>query len=150
MTGSMTEALIHAEAQCADNGSKLTSKRKAVLQGLLQSKRALSAYELADYCKDELGEPMPTMSVYRILEFLEGEQLVHKLRLANRFVACVHIVCDHQHAVSQFLICEKCYRVSEISLQDSTLSALRGSVETAGFTLVSPQIELNCLCQACA
>ena len=76
-----------------------------MLQGLLQSKQALSAYELADYCRDELGESMPPMSVYRILEFLEGVQLVHKLKLANRFVACDHITCDHKHGVPQFLIC---------------------------------------------
>ena len=95
------QALARAEAQCMEHGNKLTEKRKTVLLGLLQSERALSAYELADYCRDELGQPMPPMSVYRILEFLESEQLVHKLKLANRFVACVHITCDHSHAVSQ-------------------------------------------------
>ncbi|MEM7256231.1 MAG: transcriptional repressor [Pseudomonadota bacterium] len=93
------QVLARAEAQCLQNGSKLTKKRKAVLRGLLESNRALSAYELADYCKEQLGESMPPMSVYRILEFLEAEQLVHKLKLANRFVACVHITCDHKHAV---------------------------------------------------
>ena len=147
---SYKKALAHAEAQCADSGSRLTKKRKAVLQGLLQSKQAMSAYELADFCRDELGESMPTMSVYRILEFLEDEQLVHKLKLANRFVACIHITCDHNHAVPQFLICEQCYKVSEVSIKESTLRALRNNVETAGFRLSSPQIEMNCLCESCA
>ncbi len=147
---SYKKALAHAEAQCADSGSRLTQKRKVVLQGLLQTGQAMSAYELADFCRDELGEAMPTMSVYRILEFLEQEQLVHKLKLANRFVACIHITCDHKHAVPQFLICEQCYKVSEISIKESTLRTLRNNVETAGFTLASPQIELNCLCESCA
>jgi Fur family zinc uptake transcriptional regulator len=147
---SYKKALAHAEAQCTDNGSRLTKKRKVVLQGLLQTKQAMSAYELADYCRDVLGEAMPPMSVYRILEFLEGEQLVHKLKLANRFVACVHITCDHKHAVPQFLICEQCNKVSEVSIKESTLRALRNNVETAGFKLASPQIEMNCLCDACA
>jgi Fur family zinc uptake transcriptional regulator len=147
---SYQQALAHAEAQCIQHGSKLTSKRKAVLLGLLQSGRALSAYELADYCRDELGESMPPMSVYRILEFLEGEQLVHKLKLANRFVACVHITCDHQHAVPQFLICEQCHRVSEVDIKASTMRALRDNVEGAGFRLVTPQLEMNCICDQCA
>lgn len=144
------KALDHAEKQCIDLGSKLTKKRKAVLLGLLQSKRALSAYELADYCRDELDESMPSMSVYRILEFLESNQLAHKLKLANRFVACAHITCDHQHAVPQFLICEQCYKVSELDIKASTMRALRDNVEKAGFKLASPQLEINCICDECA
>jgi len=147
---STRKAIDHAEQQCIRNGTKLTQKRKAVLTGLLKSNQALSAYELSDFCKEELGEPMPPMSVYRILEFLESEQLVHKLKLANRFVACMHITCDHKHAVPQFLICTNCYRVSEISIKESTLRALRNNVDDAGYKLVSPQIELNCLCEECA
>ena len=146
---SPTKAIAHAEQQCIENGTKLTQKRKAVLLGLLKSNQALSAYELSDLCKEELGEPLPPMSVYRILDFLESEQLVHKLKLANRFVACVHITCDHQHAVPQFLICTNCYRVSEISIKESTLRALQKNVADAGYKLVSPQIEMNCLCDEC-
>ena len=147
---SVKKTLAQAQAQCVESGTRLTEKRKVVLQGLLQSKQALSAYELADYCRDELGESMPPMSVYRILEFLESEQLVHKLKLANRFVACVHINCDHKHAVPQFLICHQCYRVSEVSMKESTLRALRDNVENAGYKLVSPQLEMDCVCEDCA
>ena len=143
-------AIAHAEQQCLSNGTKLTKKRQAVLLGLLKSKQAMTAYELSDFCKQELDESMPTMSVYRILEFLESQQLVHKLKLANRFVACIHITCDHQHATPQFLICVKCYKVTEISIKESTIKALRKSVDSAGYTLVSPQIEMNCLCEVCA
>ncbi len=147
---SYDKAIAHAEAQCADSGTKLTLKRKVVLRGLLQAKQAMTAYELADFCKEELGEAMPAMSVYRILEFLESEQLVHKLKLANRFVACIHITCDHQHAVPQFLICEQCHKVSEVSIKEPTLRALRNSVEEAGFKLASPQLEMNCVCKECS
>ena len=128
-------AIAHAEQQCLNNGTKLTKKRQAVLLGLLKSKQAMTAYELADFCKQELDESMPTMSVYRILEFLESQQLVHKLKLANRFVACIHITCNHQHAVPQFLICVNCYRVTEISIKESTINALRKSVDSAGYTI---------------
>jgi len=80
-----------AEKQCQHRGSRLTEKRKTVLKGLIKSKHAMTAYELVDYCRDELGDAIPAMSVYRILEFLEEENLVHKLKLANRYVACIHI-----------------------------------------------------------
>ena len=42
----------HAEQHCKAHGARLTDKRKQVLSGLLQSKKALSAYELIDYCKE--------------------------------------------------------------------------------------------------
>ena len=144
-----TKALAHAEAQCAKHGSKLTQKRKAVLLGLLQANRAISAYELADYCKEKLDESLPIMSVYRILEFLEGEQLVHKLKLANRFVACSHIMCKHKHAVPQFLICEECYKVSELDISPTAMRSLHIKIKDAGFKLISPQLELSCVCDDC-
>lgn len=145
------QAIIeHAERQCRERGSRLTEKRKKVLSGLLQSERSLSAYELIDYCNKHYDESFPAMSVYRILEFLEKEQLVHKLNLANRYVACVHISCDHEHEVPQFLICTACQRVKEFSIGRSTLATIRRHVEEAKYRLTSPQLELNCLCEDCA
>jgi len=139
----------HAEKHCKAHGTRLTDKRKQVLSGLLQSDKALSAYELVDYCRNEFGENMPAMSVYRILEFLQQENLVHKLKLANKFVACSHIACSHAHEVPQFLICGKCQRVEEIGIHLTTIKALEENVEAAGFHLVSPQLEMNCICDQC-
>lgn len=138
-----------AEQRCREHGARLTTKRKQVLSGLLHSESALSAYELVDYCRSEYGHSIPAMSVYRILDFLQDQRLVHKLNLANKYVACAHIACDHDHGVSQFLICGKCQRVEEVSIKKSTINALRRSVEEAGFELVSPQLEMDCLCQDC-
>ena len=144
------EAILeHAEQQCKSHGARLTTKRKQVLSGLLQSEKALSAYELIDVCKTEFGESIPAMTVYRILDFLQGEYLVHKLSLASKYVACSHITCAHAHAVPQFLICGQCKKVEEISISKSTIKALQHSVEQAGFHLASPQLEMNCICEAC-
>ena len=139
----------HAEQYCQEHGSRLTSKRKQVLSGLLQSNKALSAYELVDYFKTEFGETVPAMSVYRILDFLQSEHLAHKLNLANKYVACSHITCNHDHGVPQFLICGQCQRVKETSISKSTIKKLKKDVEDAGFHLVSPQLEMNCLCEDC-
>ena len=145
-----TDKIIErAEQRCKAHGARLTTKRKQMLSGLLQSDKAFSAYELVDYCKSEFGEKIPAMSVYRILAFLQDEQLVHKLKLANKFVACIHIACDHAHGVPQFLICGQCQRVKEIAIKKSTINTLRQSVEEAGFHLLSPQLELDTLCERC-
>ena len=148
---STTEYIIEkAERQCKQNGSKLTVKRKQVLTGLLESKKALSAYELADFCNHQYGNSMPAMSIYRILEFLKQEELVHELKLANKYVACSHITCDHAHSVSQFLICGECQSVKEVSVSQSTMEDLELTVNKSGYKLVSPQIEMNCICDQCS
>lgn len=145
-----TEQVIdHADRLCVARGSRLTAKRKMVLAVLLQSERALSAYELVEVCNKEHDQKFAAMSVYRILEFLEQENFVHKLHLSNRFVACVHISCDHAHEVPQFLVCTSCQRVKEIGISRAALSSIQQQVKLANYRLVSPQLELNCLCESC-
>lgn len=142
--------LDHAEAICRDSGSRLTEKRRRVLTGLLKSQKAMSAYDLVEYWRTEFDESIPPMSVYRMLEFLESENLAHKLRLNNKYVACSHISCDHAHEVPQFLICDECGTVREIGIKKSLVEALRRSVHEADFVLKCSQLELPCLCQDCA
>ncbi len=142
--------LDRAEASCRSNGARLTDKRKRVLSGLLNSQKAQSAYDLIDYMRTQYNENMQPTTVYRILDFLAGENLVHKLHLANKYVACSHISCDHSHEVPQFLICDECHSVKEIGVKKALISNLKTNVEHAGFILKSPQLELHCLCQDCA
>jgi len=141
--------LEQVEAHCNSLGIRLTEKRRQVLFRLVQSEKALSAYDIISLHQGEYGESLPAMSVYRILGFLESFNLVHKLKLANKYVACVHLLCDHSHQLSQFLICVVCSKVSEVSITPQITKQLRDQVVTAGFELASPQIELNCICNAC-
>ncbi len=144
------EAIIeHADQQCKKNGARLTDKRKQILSVLLQSDKALSAYELIEYCKTQYGEKIPAMSVYRILDFLESQHLVHRLNLANKYVACAHITSRHEHVPSQFVICRQCQRVKEIDINDSVVQTLHQDVRDAGFELDSQQLEINGLCGSC-
>ena len=120
-----------------------------MLSSLLKADKALSAYELVDICKKDFGETLPPMSVYRILDFLAEENLVHKLELANKYIACEHISCEHSHGVPQFLICRQCSKVKEISIHKSTIDELQVNALQAGFQLETPQLELSCICEDC-
>ena len=113
------------------------------------SKTPLSAYEVADTYNESADTSMPPMSVYRILEFLESEQLVHKLSSTNKYVACSHIACDHAHEIPQFLICSNCQKVKEIAISRNIIEELDGQVANAGYKLTNSQLELQCLCEAC-
>jgi Fur family zinc uptake transcriptional regulator len=144
------DILEHAEAHCDASGARLTTKRKHVLACLLESGKAQSAYDLIQGVKSMFGDTMQPTTMYRILEFLESENLVHKLHLANKYVSCSHISCDHGHEVPQFLICNQCGQVTEIGVKSDVIATLSDSVRQAGYTLMSQQLELHCLCDDCA
>ena len=91
---------------------------------------------------------MPAMSVYRILEFLEDQHLVHKLNLANKYVACNHVGCDHPGSVPQFLICRNCSRSKKLVLINRRFHNSE-TAKNARYDLYTPQVELNCLCESC-
>lgn len=139
-----------AEKHCQQQGQRLTKKRKVVLLALLQSRKAISAYELVEYCKIHFNETITAMSVYRILDFLQMMKLAHKLNLANKYIACSHIVCEHSPEILQFLICEQCQHVEEISIDASTLKGIQAVINKTGFHLNTPQLEINGICNNCS
>lgn len=144
------QVILDAERRCAKTGARLTKRRKQVLSALVQAEAALSAYELVDLCNSQSNEPMPAMSVYRILEFLEAQSLVHKLSTTNKYIACSHITCDHEHYCRpQFLICNDCPRVQEVDVTAETLTAMKGAANAVGFSLSNPQLEVSGTCGHC-
>ncbi len=142
-------ALEKAHSQCKRSGLKLTDKRCNVLKILLQSGEPLSAYDIADHYRSQIGEPLSAMSAYRMLDFLLQAGLVHKLETTNQYVACSHIACKHEHQVPQFLICDRCHSVKEVGLRKPLLNELKASIENTGFSLFSQQLELHGLCRQC-
>ena len=145
-----TEAVLQRAGEvCAEHGGKLTIKRRQVLAGLIESNKALSAYDLANKCKDAFGVTLFPMSIYRILEFLQTVGLVHRLKTTNKFIACAHIACDHAHDTPQFLICKECNRVEEVGITNSLSEGLTATLDALGFRLMSDQVELECVCNNC-
>ena len=121
-----TDQIIQKSLEaCALAGVKLTNKRKNVLIVLLSSVRPLSAYEIFERYKAQFNESVPVMSVYRMLDFLIREKLVHKLETANQYIACAHITCNHQHETPQFLICDNCNIVKEIGIKKNIMAKLK-------------------------
>ena len=145
----ISHIIEHAERHCSSHGARLTDKRKRVLSALLESSKALSAYELVECCKCEGSNSLSAMSVYRILEFLESEHLVHRLETVNKYVACEHITCNHQHTVSQFLICTECGKVKETTISKCIAEQLTQALADSGFHMAGSQLEMNCICNDC-
>ncbi len=139
-----------AKQICSNNGVRLTPKRKQVLQALLKSEKALSAYELVDYYQAQFQLTIPVVSVYRILEFLQQLHLVHKLNSVNKYTICSHIFDkDKNSKATLFLICHQCHRVKEIHISQEVLNELTSQIDDEEFHIVSPQLELECQCNQC-
>ncbi|WGO96525.1 transcriptional repressor [Saccharophagus degradans] len=146
----LKKIMTKAQDICAHSGGRLTDKRKRILEILLLSKTPLSAYEVADTYNKSSENSMPAMSAYRMLDFLESEELVHKLSSTNKYVACSHIACDHAHQIPQFLICGRCQAVKEIGIAKHIVQELDAVITNADYKLINPQLELQCLCKACS
>ena len=139
-----------AEVACAENGARLTQRRRQVLSELMQSSSPLSAYEVLDLCNRSTTSTMPAMSVYRILDFLEQQQLVHRLSSSSKYVSCAHIACDHKHVhKTHFLLCDGCSSVEEVDATEEASEALEQMARTVGFKLTTQQFELSGICTTC-
>ncbi|CAK1844419.1 Fur family transcriptional regulator, zinc uptake regulator [Vibrio crassostreae] len=145
------EAILkHVKHGCKTNGKQFTAKRLLILRALVHADKALSAYEIVDYCKEHFDQNVQAMSVYRVLEFLEEHHLAHKLKVSNKFILCDHILCEHEHGIPQFLICSKCDKISEQTIHPAIIRDLQSHAKQEGFTVVSPQLEISCVCDECA
>ena len=136
-----TPVLERAEALCRERGVRLTNIRKTVLQLLCVSDRPLSAYELLDQMRGVVKNPAPP-TVYRALDFLLEQGLVHKLESVHAYVGCTHP--EHPHA-SQFLICDDCGEVAEVE-DPSVAKSLKAAGKALGFRTKRPVVELLGTC----
>ncbi len=143
--GSCTSAAItHAEQICAAREQRLTPIRRHVLETLLANHKPLGAYEIMEQLGDQ-GRPAP-ITVYRALEFLRTNNLVHRIESRNAFVACVHEHAGNDPVV--FLICEHCGAVGEAP-GAGVAEALKASCRAAGFASKTPVIEIAGTCSHC-
>jgi Fur family zinc uptake transcriptional regulator len=136
--------LTRAASLCRERGVRLTEQRKAVLRLLCEADRPLSAYELLDRLRETVRNPAPP-TVYRALDFLLSQGLVHKLESLHAYVGCVHP--EHPHA-SQFLICDECGEVAEVE-DPSVARSLQAAGKALGFHTHRPVVELLGTCAQC-
>lgn len=140
----LNHALERAETLCRERGVRLTDQRRTVLQMLCVSDKPLTAYELLDRMRGVVKNPAPP-TVYRALDFLLEQGLVHKLESLHAYIGCSHP--DHPHA-SQFLICDACGEVAEVE-DPSVAKSLKGAGKAIGFRTKRPIVELLGTCAEC-
>lgn len=134
-----------AESICSERGQRLTPIRRQVLAALLASHKPLGAYEIMDQVARGGPRPAP-ITVYRALDFLRLNGLVHRIESRNAFVACGR---NHgSDALVAFLICERCGAVGEAPAADAARS-LAAAARGEGFTPTLSVIEITGTCANC-
>ena len=136
--------LDHADRLCRQWGVRLTSRRCRVLEIICASGKPLGAYDILDAMRAAVpGVAPPT--VYRALDFLMAQGLVHKLETLHAFIDCAHP--GHCHA-GQFLICAECGDVTE--LEDGGIArSLQQASEKRGFSPRRRIVEMLGTCAHC-
>ncbi|MCS6879633.1 MAG: transcriptional repressor [Geminicoccaceae bacterium] len=140
----VADALDRAAALCAARGVKLTELRRRVLEIVLDQHAPVGAYTILERLASERGRVAPP-TVYRALDFLVAQGLVHRLDTKNAFVACARA--DGPHPTC-FLLCRDCGAVAEVA--DSALEqAIAAVAARTGFALARRMVELEGVCARC-
>ena len=143
-------ALREAEAVCLRRGATLTPLRRQVLELVLEAQSPVGAYALLDRLKvSRPGAAPPT--VYRALDFLLEQGLIHKLERLNAYIGCVDAGHGHgheHHHPHQFLICRACGATAEIA-DHGIAHAIEAAARRAGFALAEATVEIEGTCATC-
>ena len=124
---------------------QLTANQQRVLTTLQHAKVPLSAYALLQRLRKP-GFNAPTQ-VYRALDRLIQQGLVHRLETLNAYVTCSRQDC--KHSFMAFAICNTCGHIDEFA--DKNLSRSLGCwAKNHTFTPGSAAIEIRGQCATCA
>jgi Fur family zinc uptake transcriptional regulator len=138
--------LSHAEDLCRKGGVKLTAGRRRILEILAAEGRPLGAYDLIEKVAEGTAKRPAPISIYRALDFLLENGLIHRLASRNAYLAC-----GHGHALQEpvvFLICDVCGGVVEATSE--ALSRDLGLLaETAKFAPRVQVMEIAGHCRLC-
>ena len=138
----LVRELEAARRLCATRGEWLTRPRERVLELLLQASGPLKAYDLLAGIAGGAGKAGPP-TVYRALDFLAAQGLVHRIESLNAFVACRHPG-GHNAA---FLICDCCGATREFDPGEAR--TLAEEARRDGFALSAVTLEAHGLCADC-
>lgn len=140
----VAQALDAADEGCRRSGARLTDLRRRVLELVWRSHRPVGAYAVLEALGSDGFSPAPP-TVYRALDFLLAQGLIHRIERLNAFVGCTHPGQPHG---AHFLLCSQCGAAAE--LNDARIDkAVEDAAGRLGFTVARKTVEVEGLCPAC-
>jgi Fe2+ or Zn2+ uptake regulation protein len=126
-----------------ENGYRLTEARRAVVEIIQKSTRALTPVEVFDQARQKY-RALGLVSVYRTLEKLEELHLIQRVHQPQGCQAFIAESKGHEH----LLLCQNCGRVTFFEGDD--LNALMSAIsKKTGYQIREHWLQLFGICQAC-
>jgi len=143
-TNSPEAVMARAERLCAARGERFTALRRRILRLIAEADRPLGAYDLLALSGAQ-GERVAPPTVYRTLDFLAAQGLVHRVHSKNAFVVCRAAGAPHSAAL---LICSACGQVREVPCTALERHVIEHAGEY-GFAVESVAVEVRGRCAGC-
>jgi Fur family zinc uptake transcriptional regulator len=144
-TKCLADAMQKAESICEQNNARLTPSRRRVLELIWQSHKAIKAYDLLEILQKEDKSAKPP-TIYRALDFLTENGLVHKVESLNAYLGCSH---PEQNGHScQFFICRDCNDIHEFC-DNNIFESINHNAEKIGFRPSAQTVEVLGICDNC-
>lgn len=150
----VSDALVAAEAVCAERGVRLTPLRRRVLELVWENHKPVGAYAVLeelqadrrDTDSDDMARgPVAPPTVYRALDFLLENGLVHRIEMLNAYIGCCQPEARHS---GQFLLCGECGMAAELA-SDALLEAIEDEASRRGFSVRRITVEVDGVCADC-
>ena len=138
-------ALQRAAEVCLAAGVQLTRQRVAVLQLIWQNHKPLGAYALMAMLEAHTGRRVAPPTVYRALDFLLEQGLIHRVHSLNAFVGCNQP--GHQHS-GNLLLCRQCGVAQELH-GPALPELIRTAASEQAFSVEHLMLEMVGLCAQC-
>lgn len=144
LTPATDRRLDQASELCRARGQSLTPLRRRVLEIVLNAGRPLGAYDVMEIMAKDRGRVAPP-TVYRSLDFLVEQGLVHKVLSVNGFVACSSAARPHD---AELFVCRACGTAVEVA-RKAMDERIEATAAELGFTIESVVLEVRGLCRDC-
>lgn len=140
----VSTALSVAISICDKQDVRFTPIRKKILELIWSSHKPVLAYDLLKSLRTDKSNAEPP-TVYRALDFLMQQNLIHKIESLNAYVGC-HF--PEQTHIGQFLICSNCNQCAELT-NSSINQAVSREARKNGFKVDRQTVEITGLCPQC-
>ncbi len=139
-------AMSRAAHLCASRDAKLTNSRRQVLELVWDRHEPVTAYDLVETLRAVTGKRVDPPTIYRALDFLIEQGLVHRIEGLNAFIGCS--MPEARHA-GQFLICGECGTIRELA-EPEIARAVAAGAQAQGFVVERQTVEVYGRCAECA
>ena len=131
--------------QLRDHGFRLTAGRRALIAVLLNTPTPLTVNDIQTLLANQ-GVQINLTTIYRELEFLGQQQLVHEIRIGDDSVKRFEFSLGAHH---HHIRCLQCNNIADVIIPDHLTTEMKKIERQTGYTVIDHALEFVGLCAEC-